>query len=305
MMFPKMPLVTINILNWNRKEVLKKTLTEIQKVNYPNIEVIVVDNASTDGSDDMVREEYPYVKVLETAENIGIGAWNLGFKNANGKYIVVLDDDSFPAPNAITSAVLEMEKDSSIGIIAGKVVNYCNGTPHRFSEQYKNGQRVYTFIGCGAIIRSDVIEKVGGFWQDLFLYAHEIEFSIRAIEAGYKVIYHADSLFYHMYSPKNRTSKRRVMFSTRNYIWIMWKYYPSVIEKLFVYFIRNAYGFRNELGSFLKGYTLGILGLHRYDRNVVKKSNDVLLRVFEDVSLNGIISKVKRKKRGSNSDCGL
>jgi len=119
MMEEQNPLVTVNILSWNRKEDLRESLIELKKTTYPNIELIVVDNASTDGSPEMVEREFPYVKLIKMPKNIGIAGWNIGFEKANGKYIMVLDDDSYPAPDAIELMVEEFEKaDEDVGIIA-------------------------------------------------------------------------------------------------------------------------------------------------------------------------------------------
>ncbi len=89
------PLVTVNILSFNRKEELRITLTKVFEQDYKNIEVIVVDNSSSDGSQKMVREEFPSVNIIELNENIGIAGWNKGFEIAKGKYVLVLDDDSY------------------------------------------------------------------------------------------------------------------------------------------------------------------------------------------------------------------
>ena len=90
------PLVTVNILSYNRKDELRNTLTKVYEQDYKNIEVIVVDNASNDGSSEMVIKEFPNAQLIQLEKNIGIAGWNEGFKVAKGEYILVLDDDSYP-----------------------------------------------------------------------------------------------------------------------------------------------------------------------------------------------------------------
>ncbi len=89
------PLVTVNILSFNRREELRNTLTKVFEQDYKNIEIIVVDNASSDGSSEMVKNEFPDVQLIQLEENIGIAGWNEGFKAAKGVYVLVLDDDSY------------------------------------------------------------------------------------------------------------------------------------------------------------------------------------------------------------------
>jgi len=95
------PLVTVNILSYNRKDELRNTLTKVFAQDYKNIEVIVVDNASSDGSSEMVKNEFPSVQLIQMEKNIGIAGWNEGFKIAKGDYVLVLDDDSYPEEQSI------------------------------------------------------------------------------------------------------------------------------------------------------------------------------------------------------------
>ena len=85
------PLVTVNILSFNRKDELRNTLTKVYEQDYKNIEVIVVDNASSDGSPEMVKNEFPKVQLIQLEKNIGIAGWNEGFEIAKGEYVLVLD----------------------------------------------------------------------------------------------------------------------------------------------------------------------------------------------------------------------
>ena len=86
------PLVTVNILSFNRRDYLKITLEKVFEQSYKNIEVFVVDNASTDGTIEMVKKEFPQVRLIQLKKNIGIAGWNEGFKNAKGEFVLVLDD---------------------------------------------------------------------------------------------------------------------------------------------------------------------------------------------------------------------
>ena len=238
----KNPLVTVNILSWNRKDDLHESLIELKKTTYPNIELIVVDNASTDGSPKMVETEFPYVKLIKMPENIGIAGWNTGFKEANGQYIVVLDDDSYPAPDAIELMVEEFEKaDKDVGIIAFQVRSAEDDKC--LTSDWPN--QMITFWGCGAGIKKDLINRIGGYEPKFFLYMNEKEFSIRALKNGFKTIYCKDIIAYHKSSSVHRTNYRSFFYANKNNIFTFLKYYDlsscfNHIARLLIYTFARA-----------------------------------------------------------------
>jgi len=231
------PLVTVNILSWNRKDDLHEALMELKKTTYPNIELIVVDNASEDGSPEMVEREFPYVKLIKMPKNIGIAGWNIGFEKANGKYIVVLDDDSYPAPDAIELMVEEFEKaDKDVGIIAFQVKSPVDN--RCLTSDWP--EQMITFWGCGAGIKKDLINRIGGYEPKFFLYMNEKEFSIRALKNGFKTIYCKDIIAYHKSSSVHKTNYRSFFYVNKNNIFTFLKYYdlPSCfnhIARLLIY----------------------------------------------------------------------
>ena len=251
------PLVTVDILSWNRKEDMRTTLQELKKTTYPNIEIIVVDNASTDGTPKMIEKDFPYVKLIRMSKNIGIAGWNIGFNEANGKYIVVLDDDSYPAPDAIELMVEEFEKtDKDVGIIAFQV----RSTEDDRCLTSDWPQQMITFWGCRAGIKKDLISRIGGYEPKFFLYMNEKEFSIRALKNGFKTIYCKDIIAYHKSSFVHRTSFRSFFYANKNNIFTFLKYYdlPSCfnhIARLLIYTFARAiltYNFHTFCGIAIK-----------------------------------------------------
>ncbi len=274
------PLVTINILSFNRKEDLRVTLSKVFEQDYKNIEVIVVDNASIDGSVEMVKTEYPGVNVIVLGKNIGIAGWNEGFKMAKGKYILVLDDDSYPGKNSIEELVKTAIRDDNIGVIASKVKNMSTGI---IDPLENNDNLFYSFIGCGALISKNIFSQTGLFSEKLFLYFHEIDFSFRLINCGYKIAISESSIIYHRISQNNRNyldnnsiDKRKVYYDIRNTIYLLLSYFSfrTIIFRLIRIIIGRIYfGIQNHL--FLK-IILGIyhgfkLSLSSFDsKNTLK-----------------------------------
>ena len=194
------PLVTINILSYNRKDELRHTLQMVYDQDYKKIEVIVVDNASTDGTMEMVKSNYPEVRLIRLSQNIGISGWNAGFKVANGEFVMVLDDDSYPAENTIAEGIQEFWKDEGLGIITFNVYN----TRTAKSETENFMPQPYFFHGCGAMFRKKIIKDVGKFNELIFIYYHELDYSARAYNANYKIKYLPTLTIYHEQSIQSR-----------------------------------------------------------------------------------------------------
>lgn len=230
------PLVTVNILSYNRKDELRNTLTIVYEQDYKNIEVIVVDNASTDGATEMVEEEFADVKLIKLDKNIGIAGWNKGFEEAKGEYVLVLEDDSYPGVKTINLATNCIKNDLQIGIIYLPVFNELF---QKFEDEYIDKNNPNTFVGCGALLKRELIHKIGMYNDLLFLYEHEIEFSMRVYNADYKIKYCKDAVIYHRHSLSNRkiiknSDHRRKYFISRNYLIILFLHFNLLRFLIFV-----------------------------------------------------------------------
>ena len=226
------PLVTVNILSFNRKDELRNTLTKVYEQDYKNIEVIVVDNASSDGSSEMVKKEFPEVKLIEMKENIGIAGWNEGFKGAKGDYVLVLDDDSYPITNTIRIGINKLMSENKIGIIACNIIIGSQFDLIYASPLDELEKPVDSFVGCGAIIRRSVLETIGGFESELFIYFHEVEYALRIIDAGWELVACPKSIIVHNIVSANRLydqnliDNRKVHYDVRNLFLVIYLHFP-------------------------------------------------------------------------------
>jgi GT2 family glycosyltransferase len=238
--------VSFVILNFNREKELLYTIEKTYQLiqNNPDYEVIVVDNASTDGSVNALRSKFPEVLLIERKENIGIAGWNDGFARALGQYLVVLDDDS-NVERGLDLAISYMDAHTEVGVLG---LNITGGAFQ--TNEHVDLQDYTDFIGCGAIIRKELYKKIGGFAQWLFIYTHEWEYSLRCMNAGYKVRYFSNCHVIHRTSALNRTPKRLKVFSTRNELAIVYKYFS--LET------RNKYMNRVMLNNLKGVYKYGI-----------------------------------------------
>ena len=224
----KAPLVSIIILSWNRKEQLRETLRHVFTINYAPYEVIVVDNASSDGSSEMVNVEFPQARLVALKDNLGIAGWNEGFSWASGEYFLVLDDDSYPLPNALRRGVSILEKRKTIAVLACHVLNSASNKSENWWRIGNDGRKSadeIAFVGAGAILRSSVVKQIGGFSSDFFLYQHEIEFGTRVLAHGLSIVLVKDVIVIHRASPLHRAAARRVFFQARNTIWYFLEFF--------------------------------------------------------------------------------
>ena len=273
------PLVTVNILAYNRKKEVEITLTKIlNELDYPKdkLEIIVVDNASTDGTYDMIKEKFPQVKVIRLQKNIGIAGWNYGFKDEKGKYFLVLDDDSHPE-KGLKEAILFLEEHKEVGILACKIVGGMFRT-----DSLQHLQEWIGFIGCGAIIKREVIEKIGGFAEWIFLYSHEWEYGLRAMNNGWKILYFGECIVNHRTSGLHRSFKRLRVFTTRNELGIIYSHFDGLYK--YILLIRtlfwNMMMYRRE-GIRSIFYTL--MGLWEF------------LKIKEELNISPVKKEIQRK----------
>ncbi|MDG0794580.1 glycosyltransferase family 2 protein [Cohnella ginsengisoli] len=207
------PLVSVVMLAWNRSDDVRESLMRLREQAYQPLEIIVVDNASTDGTPEMVAAAFPEVSLLRMPENLGIAAYNRGFEKANGEFIVIIDDDSFPAKHAIGRMVDKFEANQQLAVVAFDVRNYASFDPTRDDElpsvaTASSGDYLMSFNGAGAGVRKSVFEQAGYYPAEFFLYNNELDTAIRIHDAGYEIAFFADVVAYHKFSPVNRSSWR-------------------------------------------------------------------------------------------------
>jgi GT2 family glycosyltransferase len=190
------PSVSVAVLAYNRREALATTLeTVLGRLDAPEggLEVIVVDNASTDGTAGMVRERFPEVRLIETPANEGIAGWNRAFAAARGDWVLVLDDDCWLAGDGLVRALAAARRHDA-DLVSFHVAS--SEDERGFTDAYPTG--LLTFWGCAALVRRQVLEELGGFDGRLFIWAHELEFTMRLLDRGYRHLHAPDITAVHM-----------------------------------------------------------------------------------------------------------
>lgn len=241
--------VSILIVNWNTRDVLHGCLKSIYEQTLGvTFEIIVVDNASTDGSAKMVRQKFPSAILIENSENRGFAAANnQGMAIAKGKYILLLNSDTIVLDNAIAKTKAFADANPKAAVVGCRVLNpdrslqpTCLMFPsllnmvlstfwlHRFFPKNKffgraeltwwdkNDVREVDVVGgCFMLVRRDAMNQVGLMDEQFFMYSEDVDWCYRFHKAGWKVIYTPSAEIIHLGSESSKQATTKMMLQQR------------------------------------------------------------------------------------------
>lgn len=265
------PKVSIIILNWNNYEDTKECLESLEKITYPNYEVIIVDNGSSDKSTQKIQEEFPQHIYHYNKENLGFAAGiNIGIKYAlerGSELFLILNNDVVVEKNFLEPLVDTISNDEKIGIIgpvnynyyqpskiisAGRSVNLWTGSCREITF-LKEPIEVEYLVGSCMLIKKEVIDKIGYFYEPYFLFFEETEYCLRTRRAGFKIICHPSSKIWHkVSSTSNRFPDRSAYYFYRNKFLFIKRNAPFYIKWPF-YFYYSFYLVLKSIAELLKG----------------------------------------------------
>lgn len=292
-MFPK---VSIIILNWNGKEDTIECLESLKHITYPNYEILLVDNGSTDGSVECFKERYPETEIIENGENLGFAEGNnVGIRRAMDKgteYVLPLNNDTVVDSHFLEELIEVAEKDQKIGIVGPKIYYYDNkqkinsaggtinwstgvginiGIGDIDNGQFNDCKDVDYLMGAAILIKKKLIKEIEGFNKEFFLLLEDTELCVRAQKAGYRTVFCPNSKIYHKEGVSGEKSPNSLYYMYRNRILFLKKHFPYGYIKwntVLIYIsIRTILGIMICLkqGKFassqamLKGYIDGLL----------------------------------------------
>jgi GT2 family glycosyltransferase len=244
------PLVSVIILNHNGRHMLKVCLDSVVAQRYGNLEIILVDNGSSDASVEFVRENYPArVQVIANSGNLGyVLAANQGIECSKGEFLVVLNNDTRADKEWIAHLVRKALSDPDIGICASKQLKFDDpriidsagvrlfrggyardrGKGEVDRGQYEITQEMFGAAGASAFYRRAMLDRIGLFDKDYFAYCEEFDLCFRALLYGWLCVYVPDAVVYHMGGATRARKDERflIYYIERNRIFTIIKNYP-------------------------------------------------------------------------------
>jgi N-acetylglucosaminyl-diphospho-decaprenol L-rhamnosyltransferase len=233
--------LSIVIVSYNTSDLIGACLTSVNAADDVTKEVFVVDNASTDGSADFIRKNFPSVRLIANTENRGFAAAsNQALPQCKGRYIFFLNPDTEVLPGTFKTAVSFMDAMPHIGLAGTKLVNP-DGTLHESVSLKYPGERyagrelaslkgsIACVQGSSMIVRSDVIKAVGAFDEDFFLYGEDQDLCLRIRKSGHEIGYIESAAVVHLGGRSERKTPLTDLWrkKTRAEMLFYRKHYPA------------------------------------------------------------------------------
>jgi GT2 family glycosyltransferase len=243
------PLFSVVIPNWNGAHHLPTCVNALRAQTYPAVEVIVADNASTDGSRELLAGQYPEVRLVALPENRGFtGACNAGMEAANGEFVALLNNDTEADPGWIAAVVDMFNRHPEAGLVASKMLLFDDrrrfhtaGDLYRVDGRLVNrgvweedrgqyDQEEYVFSACGgsSAYRRRLLNEIGLLDNDFFFSCEDMDLAWRAQLAGYRCVYAPKAVVYHRLAATGG-GVTASYYDGRNTLWILIKDYPAAL----------------------------------------------------------------------------
>lgn len=235
-------IVTIIILNWNGHQDTIACVESCLKLTYPAFRILIVDNGSTDGSEEILRQQFSDIELLQTGSNLGFaGGNNVGIHHAltgGADYIWLLNNDTVVTPEALNELVKMAESSPRAGMVGSKILLHDEpdtiwfagafwtsdganihhrGCGEKDAGQYDESCSVDALTGCSLLVKAELIKNIGLIREDYFLYAEDADWCRAAAEGGYELLYAPASKVWHKVSGSvGNSSSRQWYYYTRN-----------------------------------------------------------------------------------------
>lgn len=234
------PAVSIITINYNQLKLTCELLNSLRNLTYPNVEIIVADNNSTENPTEVIREKYPEVKLIVSPENLGFaGGNNLGIQASTGNYLLFLNNDTEVDPGFLEPLVALFEANPKAGAASSKILYYNSdntiqyagstridpftgrskriGWMEKDNGQHNMQQETDLAHGAAMMVPRSVINQVGMMPEFFFLYYEEVDWCESIKKAGYKIYFVPASKVYHKESMSiGKRSTLKTYYMTRN-----------------------------------------------------------------------------------------
>ncbi len=308
-------LLSIVIPNWNGLRFLQPCLDSLRRQTYHPIEVIVVDNASSDGSQAFIAAHYPEVRLIALARNCGFtGACNVGMEAARGQYVCLLNNDTEVDEGWAAAVVDAFVRHPEVGMVASKMLLYDRrdhihtagdyftldgeagnrGVWQRDDGQFDREEYVFSACGGSSVYRRELLNQVGLLDDDFFFLLEDMDLGWRAQLAGWRCLYTPSAVVYHHLSATGGGATASY-YDGRNMILLLIKNYPSALWRKYGRLVLRsqlrkaleaARAWRGKAArARLHGMLAGVLlGVRRLDKRcAIQRSRTVSIEYLESV----------------------
>lgn len=250
--FMDKPLVSIIIVTWNGTKYLRECISSLINQSYKNFEIILVDNASSDDSVELVTNNFPFVKIIQNSVNLGFAkGTNIGIMKAKGDLLGLFNQDAVADKDWLANLVNAIEKSENTAAVAGKVFYYgdmhgknaifCTwskidpytGSPSNFSGDEPLGKVDY-LTGCAMLVKREAIDEIGLLDTGYFMYFDETDWCARMVRAGYDLIYVPSAVAWHVVSASLGEGKLKLYYMVRSRIRFVLKNFDAMYIPVFL-----------------------------------------------------------------------
>jgi GT2 family glycosyltransferase len=263
------PILSIIIVNYNTKDLLKNTVNSVLEGKKGiHIEIIVVDNNSSDDSVLMIEQEYPMVKVIQNDKNLGFPkANNIGIKQSTGRYVLLLNSDTEVIGDCLEKCINYLDNHMDVGVLGPKLLLANGELDHACKRGFPTPEASFWYIlkmyklfpgnkhfgrynmsylpydeinevdsltGAFMMLKREVIEQVGLLDEQFFMYGEDLDWCLRIKEAGWRVIYYPETATIHYKGGSSRKKRYKTIYEFHR---AMYLFYNKHYIKKYVFFI--------------------------------------------------------------------
>ena len=271
------PNLSIIIVSWNVRELLENCLRSVLAQGEIGLQIIVVESASSDGSQEMVAAQFPEVELIACSENVGFPKGNnIGLEKANGRYILLLNPDTVIHENALATMMTYLQENPKAGVVGAQLLNADGSVQssrrrlptmwtaifestwlqpyapqplldHYYAQDVPDGETAVVdwLMGACLMLRREVVSQVGGLDEAYFMYSEELDYCRRIQQAGWQVVYYPQAQVTHLSgkSSEQAVTQRHIHFNQAKLRYFR-KYHGRFAAGFLRLFLLKSYGWQ-------------------------------------------------------------
>ena len=284
------PMVSVVIPHYGGTEILGDCLTSLNKCSYPNLEIIVIDNASLDDSVQFIKSNFPEVNLIQSEYNRGFsGGCNFGAQHTKGEYLLILNNDTVHESDWVEPLVKMLEENPNISAVQPKIKNFynrdyfdyagaCGGfidkycfpfargrifnTIEKDEGQYDDPCKIFWASGTAFLTRKNIFDQLGGFDETFFAHMEEIDYHWKSQMLGYEIWVEPASVIYHKGAlTLPVSSAQKTYLNYRNSMILLLTNYPvsTSFQLFFPRFFMECISLIKEILTFKWGHAFSII----------------------------------------------